>query len=101
MSAGSAARRATPESSAMPLIAPADEPTIRSKASRIPSRSKAPTMPADTTPRMPAHAPTLRSRQVVRRARWLSRRSSARMIHTVVCPQARRVRMTVALTAAA
>ena len=37
----------------MPLIAPADEPTIRSKTSFMPSRSSAATMPAETTPRMP------------------------------------------------
>ena len=37
----------------MPLIAPADEPTIRSNASLMPSRSSAATMPAETTPRIP------------------------------------------------
>ena len=46
----------------MPLIAPADEPTIRSKTSFMPSRSSAATMPAETTPRMPPPSSTSAAR---------------------------------------
>jgi hypothetical protein len=53
---------AAPASSAAPLIAPADEPTTRSKHGVSPSRSIVPAIAADTTPRIPPPSSTIATR---------------------------------------
>ena len=55
---------------------------------------------SDTDPRIPAQPMTIRSCQRERRARWDSRRSSARMANGVVSTQSSRTPITAAATRA-
>lgn len=55
---------------------------------------------SETEPRMPAHPFTVRTRQLARRSRWLTRRSRLRMIEVATCSHTSRVRTTAAHTAA-
>jgi len=65
------------------------------------SAGRASAAASETEPRMPAQPRIVRWRQPARRARWLSRRSSARIAQALTCTQASRQPITTSETTTA